>query len=112
MPIYKWKCDECNEVVEDFRPMKEYKNPCTCTCGNVLTFEDRDYTIGKNVPCGDKERVSTALGVHVSQIASGEAERIHPGATFNENGDMIIKNRTEQKQRLRERGWVNRDSYC
>lgn len=109
MPLYKFKCEFCGRSIEDFRPMKECRNPQVCECGEKM---DRDYTIGSHVPCGDKERISTALGVHVSQIASGEAEKIHPGAVFNRNGDMILKNRAEQKQRLRERGWVNRDSYC
>jgi hypothetical protein len=58
---------------------------------------------------GDKERLSSALGVGLSQIADGSAFKMHPGATFNHRGDMILKNRTEQKQRLKERGWVNFD---
>ncbi len=109
MPIYKWKCDECGGVTEDFRPMKEYKDPCTCACGKVLTFEDRDYTVEKKDTCGDKERVSMALGVHISQIESGEAERVHPGAKFDHNQNMVIKNLAERKQRLKERNWVDKD---
>ena len=111
MPLYKWKCEDCGDVTEDYRPMKDSKKPFTCPCGKTLTFDDRDYTIGKNVVCGDKERVSSALGVHVSQIADGSVFKTHPGARFNANGDMIMKNRAEQKQRLKERGWVNKDSY-
>ncbi len=109
MPLYKWKCEDCGEVVEDFRPMKDYKNPCPCPCGRILRFEDRDYTIGENAIMGDKERVSMALGVHISQIESGEAERIHPGAKFDKDQNMIIKNLAEKKQRMRERGYVDRD---
>ena len=109
MPLYNFKCEFCGKSAEDFRPMKEYRNPQICECGEKM---DRDYTIGKHITCGDKERVSTALGVHPSQIASGEAEKLHPGAVFNHNGDMILKNRSEQKQRLRERNWIDRNSYC
>jgi len=108
MPIYKWKCDECDEVTEDFRPMKESKYPCICECGKKLTSENRDYTIESD-QSGDKQRVSLALGVHPSQIESGEAERVHPGAKFNANGDMLISNYTERKRRLKERNWVDRD---
>ncbi|KKM14059.1 hypothetical protein LCGC14_1709910, partial [marine sediment metagenome] len=76
MPIYNYVC-ECGVVVEDLRSMKDRNDKTVCGCGKVMC---RDYTIGKHITCGDKERVSTALGVHPSQIASGEAERVHPGA--------------------------------
>ncbi|KKK90238.1 hypothetical protein LCGC14_2725080 [marine sediment metagenome] len=111
MPIYKWKCGKCNEVVEDFRPMKDHKKSCTCPCGKVLTFEDRDFTMKRTNAPADCPRVSTALGIHPSQIGSKEVEAVHPGAKFNPNGDMILRNRAEQKQRLLEKGWVNKDSY-
>lgn len=112
MPIYKWKCEHCGEVIEDLRPMKDCKKSCPCPCGKVLTFEDRDYTMKRTNAPADCPRVSTALGVHPSQIGSKEVETVHPGARFNPNGDMLLKNRAEQKQRLREKGWVNKNSYC
>jgi len=88
--------------------MKDCKKPCVCTCGTKM---NRDYTIGRSRTCGDKERISTALGVHISQIESGEVYKIHPGARFTPDGYMILKNRAEQKQRLKERGFRNFDSY-
>lgn len=61
-----------------------------------------------NLGGGAKERVSTALGVHPSQITDGSVFKIHPGARFNKNGDMILKDLGEQKQRLKERNWVDK----
>jgi hypothetical protein len=56
---------------------------------------------------GEHERVSLALGVNPEQIP--QALKIHPDAKFDKRGNMILKNRTEKKQRLKERGWVEYD---
>ncbi len=111
MPIYKWKCEHCGKGIEELRPMKESKDDCPCPCGEILTFEDRDYTQKRTNAPADCPRVSTALGVHPSQIADGSIFETHPGAEFNPNGDMLLKNLSEQKQRLRERGWVDKNKY-
>ncbi|KKN51297.1 hypothetical protein LCGC14_0624050 [marine sediment metagenome] len=108
MPVYNFMCPRCGEEDDDLCAYRDKKYP-KCKCGRKMVD---DYCPRTTKTYGDKERVSTALGVHPSQIASGEAERVHPGARFNENGDMLIKNRAEQKQRLRERNWVDRNSYC
>ena len=108
MPLYKYACD-CGIVIEDLRTIKNRNDRTVCDCGKIMY---RDFTIKKTNAPADCPRISIALGVHPSQITSGEAERIHPGAKFNLNGDMLIKNRAEQKQRLRERNWINKDSYC
>ena len=108
MPLYRFKCYECNETDEDICMHRNKQYPICSRCNKAMVD---DYTPVKGAVFGDKERVSSALGVHVSQIADGSVFKTHPGATFNENGDMILKNRAEQKQRLKERKWVNRDSY-
>ncbi len=108
MPIYNYMCPKCGEEDDDLCLYRDKKYPM-CRCGRKMVD---DFSPRTTKVYGDKERVSSALGVHISQIKSGEAERIHPGAVFNERGDMILKNWAEQKQRLRERGWVNRDSFC
>lgn len=108
MPIYNFKCPRCGEEDDDICLYRHKVYPA-CKCGRKMID---DFSPRFTQTCGDKERISTALGVHPSQIASGEAEKLHPGAVFNHNGDMVLKSRTEQKQRLHERGWINRDSYC
>ena len=108
MPVYNYMCPRCGEEDDDLCLYRDKKYP-TCKCGKKMVD---DYCPRTTKVYGDKERVSTALGVHPSQIESGEAERVHPGARFNHNGDMILKNRSEQKQRLRERNWIDRNSYC
>jgi NAD-dependent SIR2 family protein deacetylase len=109
MPLFNFECKECHKIVQEFYWSTEEKIPPTCDCGGET---ERSYMIGNHVSTGDKERLSISLGVHPSQIESGEVFKMHPGAKFDRDGNMILKNRAEQKQRLRERGWVNRDSYC
>lgn len=113
MPVYNFLCDKCDHITSDIQPMKrdnEYEK-CPCEeCGGET--EHTLQSVGNNRIFGDKERISSALGVHPSQIADGSVFKVHPGANFDHDGNMILKNRTEQKRRLKERGWVNKDSYC
>jgi hypothetical protein len=106
MPLLNFQCKECNSIVQEFFWSTEEKTPPICKCGGET---EQSFQIGNHIPTGDKERLSTALGVHPSQIESGEVFKLHPGAKFDRDGNMILKNRAEQKQRLRERGWVNYD---
>ena len=108
MPIYRWKCEKCNIVAEELRSMRERNDECLCSCGEGM---GRDYTIGRTNQPANCERISTALGVHISQIESGEVYKVHPGAKFTPDGYMILENRQEQKKRLRERNWRNFDDY-
>ena len=109
MPIFDFICEECTEITTEFyHGFEEHTPPICSKCGGT-TYRSW-MTTGKSL-CGDKERISSSLGVHPSQIADGSVFKLHPGARFNHRGDMILASRSEQKQRLRERGWVNRDSY-
>jgi hypothetical protein len=76
------------------------------TCEKCSTLMRRDYT-SSMVGFGEHERVSRALGVAPNQIE--QAMKLHPNAKFDREGNMILKNRTEKKQRLKERGWVEYD---
>ena len=108
MPLIKFVCDECDRQTEELFQFREKRTASKCICG-AKKRPRQDFRIGPNRVGGDKERISMALGVHISQIESGEAERVHPGATYDHNQNMIIKNLTEKKQRMKERGYVDRD---
>ncbi len=108
MPLYKYKCPKCGQLTEELRCMKDRNDERLCTCGKEM---ERDYTIGRSNQPANCERISTALGVHVSQIESGEVYKVHPGARFTPDGYMILENRAEQKKRLKERNWRHFDDY-
>lgn len=105
MPIYNFKCPRCGEEDDDIC-LYRHKTYPTCKCGRKMID---DFSPRTTKVYGDKERISMALGVHISQIESGEAEKTHPGAKFDHNQNMIIKNLAEQKQRLKERGYIDRN---
>ncbi len=109
MPIFNFICEDCDHITQElfFAKEKKIAPPCEkCKGKTEWTLAAKHDQVN-----GDKERTSSALGVHPSQIADGSAFKLHPGARFNSRGDMILKNRTEHKKRLAERGWVNRDDY-
>jgi putative FmdB family regulatory protein len=106
MPMFNFLCNSCGAITSELFRVKEKKTPVPCNeCGKKteITFQNP-----RGLQGGSKERISTALGVHVSQIKDGSVFKVHPGARFNHNGDMILKDLGEQKQRLRERGWVDK----
>ena len=112
MPIYNFACKKCEHITPDLQPMKrdnEYEPVACAECGGKT--EHTLQSVQSRV-LGDKRRVSSALGCHQSQIDDGSIFKVHPGAEFDKDCNMVLKNFTEKKRRLRERGWVDRNSYC
>jgi putative FmdB family regulatory protein len=111
MPSYNFLCEKCDHITKDLQPMPhggEHEKVACEECGGVTehTFANPGCMQG-----GDKERTSFALGCHQSQIDDGSIFKVHPGATFDKDCNMVLKNLTEQKQRLHERNWVDRNSF-
>ncbi len=106
MPIYNFVCEDCDNIVQEFFNRSDEKTPPICECSGKMEITFRAMN---SLGGGHKERVSTALGVHVSQIQDGSVFKVHPGARFNHNGDMILKDLGEQKKRLKERNWVDKN---
>ncbi len=68
-----------------------------------------------NTDISENVRVSKALKVHPDELKDGSAQKMHPGATFLPNGDMVIHSRHEKLKRMKERSkadgreWVEYD---
>lgn len=100
MPLYSYVCEVCKLPFDEFAKMEDYEKDQPCpTCGGA----------GKRVVCQvstdmvENVRHSEALAVHPSQVADGSAAKMHPGAKFDSMGRMIIHNRKEKLQRIKER---------
>lgn len=108
MPTYGYLCS-CGAHMEDFALMSDMKETMSCTkCG-----KDAHRHFGKNSVgvFSEKEKRSRAMAVHPSQIPA--AMKKWPGSTYcPKTGHLIMKGRTEQKKRLKERGYVNYDDYA
>ena len=106
MPTYCYTCSGCGESFEIVAPMSESSKPRKCVCGkDAVRSLQLEHAQG-NVDGlqRDNPRWSWALGINPNQIK--EAMKKHPGAVFNEKGQMLIRNRQEKKQRMREAGMI------
>jgi hypothetical protein len=56
-----------------------------------------------DIPIHKRGLVSDALGVHPSQVA--EARKNDPDGTYNDQGQMIFKNRAEKKKWMKKNGF-------
>jgi hypothetical protein len=104
MPIYNYEC-ECGNAFEEFMHIPEYrrKKGRYYKCPKCGKMAEQVYgTPAHNVH--SVTRVSMSLGMHPDQIADGTAARIHPGAEFDGQGNMITKSLHERRQRMKERG--------
>lgn len=100
MPLYEYICDKCGNSFEQFAKMDDFEKDQSCTCGGIgkRIISNASTDLVRNV------RISKSLGLHPKQIASGEAEKLHPGAKWTPKGDLIIHSRKEKLQRMKERG--------
>jgi len=99
MPVYEYKCSQCGEVFERYAKPDDFELPVDCECGHKA---DRIISLPRT-DLVDNPRWSSALAVDPSQVASGEAYVAHPGAKFDAQGRMLIRNRKEKLQRIKER---------
>jgi len=112
MPLYSYKCDRCGWKFDKFSTIKARNNPKKCPkCKNFTGKRDRETEFARkgrfNELDAEHPRWSWALGVHPADIP--EAIKVHPGAVFDEKGRMLIRNRKEKLQRLKEAKMVELD---
>jgi len=104
VPIYEYICPKGHKS-EQFAPMKDYEKPIKCPrCGGVAI---RVISL-PNTDLVENKRESRSLAMPVTDVKTGKAYEIHPGATFgkpNKAGmcPLIIHNRKEKLKRIKER---------
>lgn len=100
MPNYKYLCSDCGTVMNEIETISNRKPEVPCTkCGKMSPRSFAGSTGGFK----DNPRVSLAMGVNPDQIE--DAMKRYPGSRYDKNGGLLIRNRTEKKQRMRERGY-------
>lgn len=101
--IYKYRCKKCNKLFDGFSSISGRNKVKKCSCGGSAyrDFENELKEKGRfNELEMEHPRWSWALGINPNQIE--KALKVHPGAVFNEKGQMLIENRTKKLQRLKE----------
>ena len=107
MPMYKFKCWDCEEEEEVFCSVsdREMQTP-KCSCGKLM---EQNFNSPNLFHQTDRERYSRAMAVDISQLESGEAQRAMPGVEFKIIGDLacpVIRNRADKKRIMKLRGFV------
>jgi len=104
MPVYEYRCPEGHRS-EKFAPMRDCEKPIKCPqCGEVAV---RIISL-PNTDLVENKRESRSLAMPITDVKTGKAYEIHPGATFgkpNKAGmcPLIIHNRKEKLKRIKER---------
>jgi len=104
MPLFEYVCSKGHKT-EQFARMKDYKKPIKCSvCGEIA---ERIISL-PNTDLVENVRNSRAMALPFTEVKNGNANKIHPGATFgkpNKAGmcPLIIHNRKEKLKRIKEK---------
>jgi len=107
--VIRYSCS-CGNLAEEEHPEDFVWNEMCLKCGRKqrrfsFGYREESKLKQKTVRCNIdamhcNPRWSYSLGVHPGQIK--EAMVVHPGAVFNEKGQMLISGRKEKLQRMKE----------
>jgi putative FmdB family regulatory protein len=100
MPNYSYLCRDCQRTIEQYAKAEDYEKPIPCECGKVMirTFGNVGTDLVDNV------RYSSVMGVNPNKI--NEAMHSYPGSTYTPDGRLIIRNRKDKLNKLRQRNMV------
>lgn len=107
--VKEYTCTSCGWYKE-FELREKTPTPCPECGSNGCRIVFREQVKSKGSECGfnafkENIRWSWSLGINPDDAKQVAAAKIrHPGAEFNESGQMKINNRTEKVRRMREAG--------
>ena len=109
MPEYAYVCKKCKKEFKDFNTISG-RDEAECECGAAAK---RDFELelklsrSLEISAGDNERWSKSIGVPASQVE--EFRKRFPKSVYNENGDLLIRNRKDKLRQCAERGFEELD---
>lgn len=110
MPLYTAKCLVCDKVFNYWSSIDQRNLPQVCECGGQA---NRDIESELNLGTGmkwitEKERWSVSMGVPASQVE--EFRKRFPNSTYDNQGRLLIKSRSDKLRQAKERGFVELDN--
>jgi putative FmdB family regulatory protein len=118
MPEYTYRCLKCGHIFDYIECIAHRNNTQVCPGCNGPAERDVEHELSRSTQdqC-DHTRYSWALGVcnPNNPEEMKVAHENHPGAEFDKMGRMIIHNRKEKLQRMKEKSkaigqdWVEYD---
>lgn len=108
MPIYSFVCPECGNQEDLYYRMADVPETVKCFCAGDM-HQDWANKGRFNALMKENIRWSWSLGINQDNPEEvRKAHERHPGAIFNERGQMRIANRQEKLQRMLE---ANMEEY-
>ena len=106
MPEYVYRCPDCDTVFRDSALIANRNEPTDCECGGKA---DRDVEAELAPRSGRKwitenERWSRSMGVPRNQVV--EFRKRFPNSTYNDDGRLLIKSRSDKKRQAKERDFI------
>lgn len=110
MPEYTYRCKKCNTVFQDMNTISK-RGTTDCECGGKAV-RDTDAELahsrgGRHKWITENERWSRSMGVPANQVA--EFRKRFPDSTYSDDGDLLIKSRSDKKRQMKERGFIELD---
>lgn len=109
MPLYSYKCLKCGNKFDYIESISHRNDTQVCPACNGPSERDVESECsGSSQDQCDHTRASWALGVcnPNNPEEMKVAHKKHPGAEFDGLGRMIIHNRKEKLQRMKEAGYI------
>lgn len=109
MPRYGYRCDRCGLTSYDLRQIDSRNEITTCErCGGIVKRNIEAECKKSVMESGENIRNSRSLAMSISDLESGKAFEMHPGANFGEPNrggkcPMIIHDRREKLKRIKEK---------
>ena len=110
MPQYTAKCKKCGRVFEYLSTISARNEPVECDCGAMAQRNvEAELNSETNTPLivGDKERWSWSMAVPAPQRE--EYKKRFPNHVLDEHGRVLIKNRKDKLQKMKDRGFEEWD---
>lgn len=108
MPMYGYRCRKCDTVFRDLNTISKRDDPVDCEVVGCSGTADRDMDAELSLSRGrspkwvtENERWSRSMGVPPKQVA--EFRKRFPHSTYNDKGDLLVKDRKDKLRQMKER---------
>lgn len=102
MPIYCYKCPDCDVREEVVRPMNRRNDGLQCPDCDILMTRDFASEQGSKKFAVGHRYFSSSMGVHPDQIQ--EEKKLHPDWNFDAQGRLEVNGYQDQKRKAKALG--------
>ena len=112
MPVYCYRCVDCDAITEEYRQVDDRDDLALCECGQPA---ERDRMAEQvHTDSGYRQPIlSDAAGVHPSQVAEARREAVEHNipVDYTPDGRAIFTSHSQRQKALRKLGLVDRDGF-